>query len=446
MSTLTVYADTTDGQIRSTSNTYATARAGAALAAATAATLDETGQRWTGSNYLIDETFFGFDTSSLGASASVSAAIFSLYGFEDHSDTDFTWNCYLYDWGVALATGDWVAGASLSGLTLLGTFATTSFSAAGYNDFSDVAFAANVSKTGTTRVMTASSRQESGNTPTGDEYVYSYFADQTGTTKDPKLVVTYTSGAQGTGALTLPFLSVAGTGVKSYPGTSAITLPSPLSVAGSGLQTQLSQAAFLIPIVQIAGVGAYIAPPSGTGALTLPVPTVLGAGHMVPEGIAAFTLPSPLAVVGSGLKVYDGTGVFSLPVVTVSGSGRKVYTATGAFTIPLIAFTGTGLHIIPGTGAFSIPLIAFSATGAQLISGTGALSIPVVIISTGIGLLVLPRKALEYLLELPNYSGVIEVPSYSTILKIVTNSKVLTLPELTQTTPIQTPETTVREL
>lgn len=188
----TFYSATTDGGITSShATTYSTARAGFDLSAQTAVSGHAIGQRKTaGGDYVLYESFFQWDTSALGGDT-ISAAVFSLYGVSDTSATDFTVEARLNDWGAALTTADWVAGADLSAKTLLATFATSGFSTAGYNDFTDVAFPANINAAGSTLVVVCSANQTNNTAPTGDEYVNAYQADQAGTTNDPKLVVTH---------------------------------------------------------------------------------------------------------------------------------------------------------------------------------------------------------------------------------------------------------------
>lgn len=209
MSTLVVYSNTTDGYVASdrtaggTTNDYSTVRAGFGLTADTTGVSLWLGQYWAydtdfDENALaVFEVFLGFDTSSIPDGDTVSAAVLNLTSQVDNSTTDFTIEARLYDWGATLTTADWVAGASLSGLTSLATKTTASgFTAGTAYDFTDVAFAANVNKTGTTRLLLCSSRTTAGTSPTIDvsEYVSAYSADQTGTTSDPKLTVTYSAG------------------------------------------------------------------------------------------------------------------------------------------------------------------------------------------------------------------------------------------------------------
>jgi uncharacterized membrane protein len=196
MSVLTIYSTTDDGYVSSLhASTYSTARSGSGstLTAFTSDTTVIMGQSYVTpyGGYTCYEAFLGFDTSILPDTASISTAVLSLYGQTDSSATDFTIEARLRDWGSTVETGDYVAGASLSALTSLATFATSGFSASGYNAFTNVAMPANVNKTGYTRIICYSSRHSGNNTPTGLEYVVVYSGDQSGTSNDPKLVITY---------------------------------------------------------------------------------------------------------------------------------------------------------------------------------------------------------------------------------------------------------------
>ena len=207
MSTLVVYSDTTDGNINSSDGTvyfgpqgsYASARTGSALSVNTSSINLIVGQSYywdVNGQYQVWESFAGFDTSSIG-SGSVSAATLRLTAYVDWSTTDFTVEARLHDWGTGLTSADWVAGASLSGKTLLAHYATSGgfVNGTGY-DLVDDAFAANINKTGTTRLLLCSSRTTAGTAPADqvDEYVNAYSADYSGTTTDPKLTVTYAQG------------------------------------------------------------------------------------------------------------------------------------------------------------------------------------------------------------------------------------------------------------
>ncbi len=191
----TIYSDTSDGMIGSFSGTYSTARSGAGLAAYNALNYFIVGQDFSGGLYFVNESFLSFDTSSLGASATVSAVVLDAYLTTDESTTDFTINARTFDWSSGgLTTADWVAGASISGNTLLATRATSGIGSTGaYKAFtSQAAFltAPNL-KTGTVYMLLSSSRHEGNNTPGGLEQMIFSSADESGTTQDPKLATAF---------------------------------------------------------------------------------------------------------------------------------------------------------------------------------------------------------------------------------------------------------------
>jgi len=209
MSTLVVYSDTTDGFIYcidgiaddgeggGENGTYASARAGTgsqfgANAAATYANVGQAKVVVTFTEYQVQESFLAFDTSSIPDGDTVSAAVLNLTSFSDLSTTDFTIEARLYDWGTGLTTADWQSAPS-------GTLLAHRDTASGWTvntayDLTDDAFAANVSKTGSTRLLLCSDHTTANTAPTGGERVAAYSADYTGTTRDPKLTVTYAAG------------------------------------------------------------------------------------------------------------------------------------------------------------------------------------------------------------------------------------------------------------
>jgi hypothetical protein len=201
VTTTTVYASAADGRIESDSPTYATARAGNNLVASAANTTDVHGQ-WEFFNRRCYEAFLSFDTSGIPDGDTVSAATLDLYGQNDGSTTDFVSEARTKDWGASLTTADWVAGADLGSLTLQASRNTSAgWSTSAYNTYtSEAGFPAAVNKTGTTYLMMSSSRHRIGNDPgaSGSEKVDAYSADDSGTTRDPKLTVVHAGAAQDT--------------------------------------------------------------------------------------------------------------------------------------------------------------------------------------------------------------------------------------------------------
>ena len=159
-----------------------------------------------------------FDTSSLPDDATISSATASIYGISSQIDyvaweTEF----YLAPYAVAPASNTATVAADY------GTFGTTTFATAkiygdlvlsAYNDFTlNATGLAAISKTGITKIGwrstadVADSAPTCTSTPGSDKYAVWRFgaAEATGTTNDPKLVVTYTLASGDTGGMFLVF-------------------------------------------------------------------------------------------------------------------------------------------------------------------------------------------------------------------------------------------------
>jgi hypothetical protein len=191
MTTLTVYSDASDGRIESSSTVYATARTGANFVISDSVSANSIGQTFETPTYYVREMFLNFDTSSIPDTDTIDSVVLSMYGFQDLSDTDFTMEAYLKDWGASLDTGDWVAGADLGAQTLLATLAVTVVPTNAYTAFtSESGFVNYVNKTGLTRLMLSSSRTRAGTTPTGFEAVSWNMSESA---NKPKLVVNHST-------------------------------------------------------------------------------------------------------------------------------------------------------------------------------------------------------------------------------------------------------------
>lgn len=352
----TVFAGTNDGRVQSGSTTYATARdGGGTVSVDTTSTGDiGAGQFFSSPNYTLWEYFPEFDTSSIGTDT-VSSTVLGLYGIADSSSTDFSVTAWLYDWGGTVTTADWRTAAQLSALTEVATFATAGgWSSSGYNSFTETgtAFSDGINGAGTTRIVVGSSRLESGTAPTGAEYVWWYFADQSGTTNDPKLTITHaSSGATGTADVTLPNMEAAGTGAHAQSGSGTPTLPN-MEASASGAQAQ-----------------------SGTAAATLNNLDAAATGVMQPSGTAAPNLPRLVAAV-SGAQTQTGSGTPSLPGLDAAATGASGFDATAAATLPNLEAAGTGAHPVTGTATPSLPNLVAAVSGVQAQAGTAASDLP----------------------------------------------------------------------
>jgi len=188
----TLYSSDSDGHITATSTVYNTAWAAASGTIAAGNDTFDIGQNFATPNYNIWRGFVFFDTSSIPDNATIISATLSLYGVTDNSVTDFlitvqngqatypTDPLAVTDYNKSYYSGD---GGSLT---------TEGFNTVGYNNITLNSTGIGwINLTGTTKLCLRSSRDIAGTTPTGNEYVIVNDAHNTGTTKDPKLVVVY---------------------------------------------------------------------------------------------------------------------------------------------------------------------------------------------------------------------------------------------------------------
>ena len=200
----TFYATTADAVLQSTGSTYAAARAGSgSLSVSSGSTTNYV--MWTydtSPTFAIMQLAFPFDTSAIGGDT-VSAATLSLYQNSSINNIDNWGSVYIrgYDFGASITSADYrPTDGTSAGDTLLASLARASFNSNAYKDFtSEAAFPAYVNTSGETRLYALMSNTESATQPTQDDFgnaVQFRMADYTGTTSDPKLVVTHASATK----------------------------------------------------------------------------------------------------------------------------------------------------------------------------------------------------------------------------------------------------------
>jgi hypothetical protein len=145
-------------------------------------------------------SFFLFDTSALTSGATISAAVLSIFGNSKQDQLAITPNVDVYTStpasNTAIVSSDYsnVGSTSQTGAPI----SYASWSTSAYNDFTFSATGrGNVSKTGISKFATRNANYDVANSaPTWSTNKNSRLrgntADQTGTSQDPKLVVTYT--------------------------------------------------------------------------------------------------------------------------------------------------------------------------------------------------------------------------------------------------------------
>jgi hypothetical protein len=379
MTTTTVFGDAEDALIYSNgAASYSDAREGSGGASLTKHTSYSiwVGQYYSGSTYECYEPMVAFDTSSIPDSDGVSAVILGLVSHLDTDvDSSFIMEARLHDWGSTSETADWVAGSSLSSKTLLATYLTSSgINTAGYNNFaSESAFAANINKTGYTRMLVASSRHRLADAPTSGfpaEYVGITLADSAGTTADPKLVITHDSSVPATVTPAVMALTTShpsssrslGGGRSPALFTFATTFP-----AASVLRTSTSIPAVAPFVVAIPATGKSTVVNRSVSVFGMPlaIPQAAKALGAVREpAVAAFVLSIPQAGRTLSQAPIPATFATTLAIpapVHKADSSRSPNVFATSFAVPL-ASRGIGTGPIPVTATL---IGAFPATSKR---------------------------------------------------------------------------------
>lgn len=192
-----------DGYTENNNLNYANGRN---AASGTAATAGGTQMLWGqqfhvgSSNYFFWRSHATWDTSSLPDTDEISAAVLSLFGTTKEDTVGTTPSAQIVSNSQAsdtsLASGDY----DQLGTTVFSTISYAAFSTVAYNDFTlDANGIAQISKTGFSKFGMRTNKDVSATPPSNSgnnlERLWSYAADQAGTTNDPKLVITHAAPA-----------------------------------------------------------------------------------------------------------------------------------------------------------------------------------------------------------------------------------------------------------
>lgn len=201
MATVTIYGNTNDGFISSSSTTYLTARSGGgSFSTDTSSTTFNVGETYNGitSTYTLYEGFIEFSTSAANIVSATSATL-DLYLDTRSITNSQTFYVRQRDWGGTVTTADWVSGGSLSALTLAASYPFTTSTAVGAITFTSAAgMPGTINTTGPTRYVVSSGYVESGTSSTQTQYLVFRSGDYSGTTNQPKLTVTGTIATSST--------------------------------------------------------------------------------------------------------------------------------------------------------------------------------------------------------------------------------------------------------
>lgn len=148
---------------------------------------------WDTANYFIERGFFNFDTSSIGGSSIITAVTFNLYGLAK-SGAGRAYNIFTSTCSNPVVKEDFdlVGSTALSDTAIL----QADWSTTGYNIWTlNATGLSAINKTGTTKLVIMETLKDVANvTPVDDVSVTYSTYQQSGTSQDPYLEVTYTAG------------------------------------------------------------------------------------------------------------------------------------------------------------------------------------------------------------------------------------------------------------
>lgn len=196
MGTYTFNPSTSNGgSIATQATSYATAREGTGTKTAFTTDPMSVGQyNFNNATYQCYESFLEFDTSSL-AGKTIISAVLKLYVTAKQEDVTYTVEARLQDFGASFTSADYVRGSDLAASTLLATLASSAAGTGAYRSFTDVAFPANVNKTGKTRIIVSSDHPRTNTAPAKNVDEYIQFTSPSGSNPPQLVVVTSDEGA-----------------------------------------------------------------------------------------------------------------------------------------------------------------------------------------------------------------------------------------------------------
>lgn len=374
--TLSVRSSTADGVIESgPSPAFGSVLSGTSLDVDTTEASDNS-VVWmrVSTNYTAREIFLTFDTASLSG-ADVSAAALTLYGTgqAEQNANSFNLEARALTWGPTLTTGDWKDESALSGATLCASMAVSAWNqtnnaANALTSQSGFPGAINVAG-GSTDLVLCLSGMSAGNPPSGINVITTYLADQSGTSSDPLLVVTYEPGANdGTVAATLQEALFSGTGAQTQTGTITATLQA-ATASITGAQVQSGSVSATMQAASFSGTGEQeLDEATGTMAGTLRPATASLVGFMEPSGTVAATLQAALFT-GEGEQAQTGAVAAVLQAATSAATGEHAQSGALAAALQAALFAGTAAQTQSGSVAATLQPATVAVVGVMEPSG-----------------------------------------------------------------------------
>lgn len=330
-------------------------------------------------------SIFLFDTSSITAPATISDAVFSIYGHtkSDTLSASPTVNIYSSNpaSNTALAAGDFDG---------LGTtaYCDTAITYAGYAllDYNNFSFNATgiaaIAKTGISKFGLRNANYDVANSaPT---WVYdavsrlnAYFSDFSGTSSDPKLVVTYSTSIDVSTTVTtqastfsIPTYSTSqGVTLSATTQGAIFSIPTYDTIQGLTVTPDTQIATFSIPTYDVLTPDALVVPTTQSATFSIPTYSALfDFAFGVTTQEATFSIPTYAVALGQTITPDTQAATFSIPTYSVGlGSLIEATTQEATFSVPAYsAFGEMRLIVSEQVATFSIP--AYSVNLDMVIS------------------------------------------------------------------------------
>lgn len=351
-----VETTTVDGYLESAYGVWATIRAQANASVTNDSDAAHYFQSYRdGGGSLLKRHVYLFDTSTIPDSDTVSGAVISFYKTATAvTNSDATETFDVVTSNPAANTSLTAADYNISnfGSSTLGSKSLSTMSLSAYFDIT-LNSVASISKTGVTKLGHRMGLDLSNTNPTsGGNQSDIRTADYTGTSSDPKLVVTHAS----TGITVTPAAQVA-----------TFSIPTATYKHGSTLTPSAQTSTFSIPAYSIVG-KAVISANAFLATFSIPAYAIIGDGNVTTSPaaqVATFSVPTYAVSVVRNIIVSVNAVVatFSTPARTLGiGTGVTVAATVALLTLSIPAVTLTLVRYISVTVAtqiltFSIPTL-----------------------------------------------------------------------------------------
>jgi hypothetical protein len=308
-------------------------------------------------NYYLYRFVAGFDTSGLPDTATISAATFKFYLFQDTSTTDFNVTVVSYTGSYPATSGDGLLAEWQSfGSTSYGALSTNGIGSTGSRkniSLNSTGIAA-ISKTGSTIFGLRSSRDLSSTAPSGDEYIGLLESEEDEPDdSECQLAVTYTTSVDATVTVPSAMSAPAAANAPTVSGVWNASVPSELMTAAANVGTpsvtgvqnatvtlpSVSSVSASSPTPTVSGVwNASVAATLSTANSASPTPTVLGVWN------ASVSIPVTSASAQSLTPSLSGTASTTAPTSTALAEAL-VSSITGIIGAPVLTAIQDGLAI-----------------------------------------------------------------------------------------------------